>query len=258
MALNFEYFNADATTVAAGVFIPVSDLWNVQATELQVSQADRESRVLFGLLEVLANPNGPLANINNKLGLSTSYPNPVGVGTNLVNQTYNMTALYHADLANKEISPLPVPTVGTFNGIGGVTIDDVFPNASKLAATASTGGAGVLIPSSLLQDYGGPIHADIDIDEDSREWFAALFLYLADNATRRTASVASAVVAGSATVAATGSFPAGAQIAAVNPTTDLDPADQITNMVLTRTVNLTMQKVINTQTESVAPNHVTA
>ena len=258
MALNFEYFSASDDTVAAGVFIQVTDLWNVQSGELEGSQADRESRVMFGLLEVLANPNGPLNDIENKLGLLSTYPNPVGVGTNLVNQTYNLTALYHADLSSGSIAPLPVPTVGTFDGIGGVSVVDVFPNVTELSPVDSTGGAGILIPSALLEAYGGPAHAAIITSIDSRSWFAALFLYMADNATIRSASVASAVVATNPVVAAIGALPSGAQIAATNATTGLDPADQVTNMVLTRTVNLTMQKLIDTQTETVQPNHVTA
>lgn len=251
MPLSFEYFSADANTTAEGVFLPVASLWNVQASELASTNASRESRVLFGLLEVLANPNATFASINNKLGISSSYPNPVGAGTNLVNQTYSFTTLYYANLANNTIQPVPLQSS---SNTGRVRITDVFAGATKLSANAATGGAGVLIPTAQLTPYGGPSHASIDVAADSRNWFAALFLYLAANATVRSGTNASAVVAVNPLANAVGALPSTALI----EVSGLNAANQVTNMILTRTVTITVQKRINTQNETIEPHHVTA
>jgi hypothetical protein len=258
MALNFEYFSADGNTPAEGVFLPVASLWNVQATELASTAADRESRVMFGILERLCNPNSSFVTLQNKLGISSSYTTPTGAGTNLLNQTYTLTAQYFANLANNSIQPIPVPTSGNNNNVGRVKIVDAFAGATKLAATASTGGAGVLVPTSELVPYGGPAHTSIDVNQDGRAWLSALFLYLADKATVRSANTASAVVAVNPVLTVTGALPAGALVAASNPTSGIDPTKQVTNVLITRSVSVTLQLLVNTQSETIQPNHVVA
>jgi hypothetical protein len=258
MPFNFEYFSAAGNTVAAGVFLPVASLWNVQDAELASNAADRESRVIFGILEKLCNPNSSFVTLQNKLGISSSYSTPTGVGTSLINQTYTLTAQYFANLANNTIQPIPVPTSGSNSGQGGVKIVDAFAGATKLAASADTGGAGVLIPSTELVPYGAPAHASIDVNQDSRAWLSALFLYLADKATIRSSNTASAVVAVNPVLTVTGALPAGALVAANNPTSGIDPTKQITNVLITRSVSVTLQLVVDTQNETIRPNHVVA
>lgn len=248
MALGFEFATASGTATAAGIYIPVADLWNVSGAEL--GAADVQSRVIYGLLEVLANPDGPMSAVADKLGFASTYPNPTGAATNVVNQVYTMTVNMVADLSDNTIDVLPTPV----SGVGAITIDDVFPNAEVVAASGAIGGAGIVIPTAVLEDFGGPAHADLDVTEDSRSWFNALVLYLAANATLRTADTASAVVAVAPTLAVTGALPSAAQIAA----SALVTADNVTQMVLTRGVSITIQKVIDTAAETVAPRHVVA
>jgi hypothetical protein len=258
MPLNFEYFSAEGNTVAAGVFLPVASLWNVQSNELANTAADRESRVIFGILEKLCNPNSPFVTLENKLGIFSEYSTPVGVSTNLLEQTYTLTAQYFANLANNTIQPIPVPTSGNNSNTGQVKIVDVFAGATKLAATTATGGAGVLIPTSELVPYGGPAHANINVDQDSRSWLSALFLYLADKATVRSTGTASAVVSANPILTVTGTLPSGALIASNNPTSGIDPTKQVTNMVITRSVTITLELLFDTQSETIKPNHVVA
>jgi hypothetical protein len=258
MALNFEYFSADGNTPAEGVFLPVASLWNVQATELASTAADRESRVMFGILERLCNPSSSFVTLQNKLGVSSSYTTPTGAGTNLLNQTYTLTAQYFANLANNSIQPIPVPTSGNNSGQGVVKIVDAFAGATKLGATTATGGAGVLVPSAELIPYGAPSHASIDVNQDSRSWLSALFLYLAHKATVRSANTASAVIAVNPVLTVTGVLPTGALVAASNPTSGIDPTKQVTNVLITRSVSVTLQLLINTQSETIQPNHVVA
>lgn len=248
MALGFELYDGVDTAVAAGVFVPVADLWNVSSAELVA--ADAQSRLAFGLMEVLANPDGPLASLTPKLGIVSTYPNPVGAGTNLINQTATVTVNYVADLSDNTIAPLPLPV----SNAGAVNIDDIFPGAAVVAAAGATPGAGIVIPTALLQDYGGPAHASIDVDADSRDWINAFILYMADNLTIRTASVASAVVAANPILAGTGALPNAAQIEASGLSAD----DNATQLVLSRGVSMTLQKIIDTEAETIAPNHVTA
>jgi hypothetical protein len=258
MALNFEYFSADGNTIDEGVFLPVASLWNVQATELASNAADRESRVMFGILERLCNPSSSFVTLQNKLGVSSSYTTPTGAGTNLLNQTYTLTAQYFANLANNSIQPIPVPTSGNNSGQGVVKIVDAFAGATKLAAAVATGGAGVLVPSAELIPYGAPSHASINVNQDSRSWLSALFLYLAHKATVRSANTASAVIAVNPVLTVTGVLPTGALVAASNPTSGIDPTKQVTNVLITRSVSVTLQLLINTQSETIQPNHVVA
>lgn len=257
MAINFEYFNNSDNAVYNGVFVPISSLWNIQASELASTRADRESRVIFALLEILCNPSSPFNSISNKLGLSTVYSNPVGVAPNIINQTYTLTSLYWADLSDNRIKALPIPTVGSFANQGGVRITDVFPGAVKKNAGDSVT-EGINIRTDQLVNYGAPAHADIDVNADSRMWFSALFLYLADTSTVRNSVTPSAVVASNSLVTSNGVLPSGQLIANTNPISGLNPTKQSTNLVITRTVSITLQKLINTQTETVQPNHVVA
>jgi hypothetical protein len=258
MPLNFEYFSAEGSTVAAGVFLPAASLWNVQNTELANTAADRESRVIFGILEKLCNPSSPFVTLENKLGMFSDYSNPIGVGTNLLEQSYTLTAQYFANLANNTIQPIPVPASGNNSNTGRVKIVDAFAGATKLDAAANTGGAGVLVPSAELTPYGGPAHANISVDQDSRSWFSALFLYLADKATVRSTNTASAVVSSEPLLTATGTLPSGALIASNNPTSGIDPTKQVTNIVITRSVTITLELLFDTQSETIRPNHVVA
>jgi hypothetical protein len=258
MPLNFEYFSADGNTTAAGVFLPANALWNVQPTELASTAADRESRVIFGILEKLCNPSSSFVTLQNKLGISSTYTTPTGAGTNLLNQTYTLTAQYFANLANNTIQPIPVPTSGNNNGQGVVKIVDAFAGATKLAAATATGGAGVLVPTAELAPYGAPSHANIDVNQDSRSWLSALFLYLANRATVRGANTASAVVAVNPVLTVTGTLPAGALVASSNPTSGIDPTRQVTNVLITRSVSITVQLLVNTQNETIQPNHAVA
>lgn len=248
MPLGFELYDSADTAVAAGVFIPVADLWNVSSAELVA--ADAQSRVAYGLLEVMANPAGPLTALEDKLGIATTYPNPVGVGTNLINQTYTVTVNYVADLSDNTIDVLPLPV----SNVGAVNLDDVFPGAVTVAAAGAVAGAGIVVPTALLQAYGGPAQGDIDVTTDSRDWLNAFALYIADNVNIRSASVASAVTAANPVLAAAGALPNAAQIAASGLSAD----DNTTQVVLSRGVSVTIQKVIDTETETIAPRHVVA
>ena len=247
MALGFELYGAADTAVAAGLFVPATDLWNVSGAEL--TAADAQSRLAYGLMEILANPAGPLATLTPKLGITSTYPNPVGAGTNLVNQTATVTVNYVADLSDNTIAPLPLPA----GDAGAVNVDDIFPNAVVVAAAGATPSAGIVIPTALLEEYGGPTHASISVDADGRAWINAFVLYMADNLDIRSASVASAVTAASAVVTATGALPNAAQITASSLSAD----DNVTQLVLTRSVSMTLQKVLDTEAETIAPNNVT-
>jgi predicted ATPase len=85
-----------------------------------------------------------------------------------------------------------------------------------------------------------------------------LFLYLADKATVRSTTVASAVTAVNPVLTVTGVLPTGALVAASNPTSGIDPTKQVTNVLITRSVSVTLQLLINTQSETIQPNHVVA
>lgn len=231
--INFEYFNANAATAEAGVFIPQSNLPGVSASELAAGVSDKQSKFILGFFRAIYNKFVTL-NVQ-PLGLTFDQSSPSAAGINLINESYSLT---HTFLANHElntVSQVPVGAGGTV-----IEIEDIFPGATKMAAAASTGGAGVLIPTSELTPYGSPAQADINVAADSRRWFAALSLYLSQNLALRTETTASAILATSAGTNVT-FFPPESWTATTNPVSGVLAANLPKLSFFTRTFDFTIQ-----------------
>jgi hypothetical protein len=217
---------AGGTADFDGLFIPVADLLNggiEGASEFADAEpaALKRDKGLFAVCELVTAYVAGLAP-GVALGISASRPN-----TSTVNYQYGLTVqLYEVLGEGSPLAPLPIPSVGDNAGIGDFSIEDIFPNAVKVAAAADPGGSGILIESASVANFGGPAHASLNLTADSRMYFGALFRYMAASADLplRSASVASAVTAKSAAAPVT-FFPTAAMTAATNPTTDIAAAD---------------------------------
>jgi hypothetical protein len=246
MTISAEYFDASANAVADGVFIPIAALPGLQSAELASSEAAlaKEAKALMSILErmyAVISPSSFAA-----LGLTVSKSSPTGGGVNIVNQSYSITYQKMVSLDGNTISVVPVPSAGTFNGIGDFAITDVFPSAAKVAAAASTGGAGVLVVTSGLTPYTSLTQAAIDVAADSREWFNALSDHLAIAATVRSETQQSAVTLATAEAIGALDIPA-AYVAATNPTSSIANVNQFG--LITRAHSYTVQVALNPATQ---------
>lgn len=243
--LNFEYFDATGDTVAEGVFLPVSDLIGIEASDLAAADATKSSKVLLSIYQSIYQH------------LTTLTVQPLGLlmteaGLDSLTETYSLTVTYVGNHSSDTKGMVPVGSGGTI-----ITIDDVFPNAAKLAAVASTGGAGVLIPTAELASYSGLVHADITVDADSRRWFSALSFYLAHRSDLRSDVVPSAVV--SKTVgAASPFFPPTEWFSGTSPNTSIEEDDVVFHSFTTRTFENTIELVKDHDNKTFEVNHVVA
>lgn len=261
MALAFESFDADGAVVSDGVFIPLADLPGVLAAELDPAGA-WEAYFVPAMLEQIGVRAAALG-INTLLGLTIALSNAGAVAgvPRAYSNTYTIAMQIADNLGDNTVPPaaIPVPTVGANLGVGAFAVVDLFPGAAKLSAAANTGGAGVLIPSSLLEDAGNFTHAALNIasGQDNRMWLYALVSYMRSNIALRSATVSSSITAVTAP-AQTFAIPAGALIAATNPTSGIPAAEAPNWSLITVSMGVTAQTVDDFEARTSAPRVVTA
>jgi hypothetical protein len=246
MALSLEYFDAAGSAVAAGVFIPISDLPGIEATELAAAQstANKEAKALLALMNATATY---LAVNSGLLGITLTQNNNSNAGPNLINLNYTLGWEKLADVESNAITQIPVPSAGANAGVGDFGIADVFPNAAKVAAAGAVAGAGIVVTDTALAAYGAAAPT-VGAGEDNRAWFAALFDHMAEADVREIGITQSAVV-----TAALGSL--GATIvpadfyAATDPTSDVVEADLPKLGLMTRSTAISIQVQLNQSTQ---------
>lgn len=255
--LNFEFFDAGGgNTVAAGVFIPVSDLPGIEAAELEAADPDKQSKVALSLITQMYAILSPPA--FDSLGWAVSKGQPSSAGQDLVNQSYNLTISYAANHGSSTVGQLPPATIGANADVGKFGIIDLFPNATKEAAAAAVS-AGVLIPTSELANYGGPADPAISIaaGEDNRDWLAALSNYIVLASTKRTVDDASAITSASKG-SATGITPPAVWTDDTDPTTGLIAADLPKYSFFNVSYSITFQLLLDQLSQTFDVNHATA
>lgn len=261
MTLGFEFFDAAGNPVADGVFIPVAALPGVSAAELAAGEpaATKEAKVLLAMLNQFFNVLSPAA--FNKLGFAVTKSAPAGIIADVFNQTFSATWQKLVNLDDNTVSMIPEPGTGANTGLGSFSILDVFPGSAKVAAGAVGGatGAGVVIQTVSLTPYGSLTHAALAIaaGSDNRDWFSALLDHLALDAVIRTASIASAVTAATASAVGAIAIPA-AFTATPDPTSGILAADLPKRGIITRTLTYTVQLLVNQTTQAFDVRVVTA
>ncbi len=253
--LNIEYFDASGNATEAGIFIPVSNLPGIQASELATAASGKESKAILAIHNALYAYFSDLATL--PLGVVVGKTAPSGAGLDFVNVSFTSTFNYLVNHESGTVGPVPVPTTGTNTGLGGLELIDVFPAAAKVAASGSTGAAGILIPTSELIPYGSPSQASLAVNADSRSWFAALSLYMAVESTLRTTADASAVVTRSVGAGVGASFPT-AWTQPTNPVSGIAAADLPKRSLISRSFGLTIQLLLDQETQQFDVRSVTA
>ena len=253
--LNLEFSDADFNPTVNALFIPVADLPGVNAAELAAgeSTANKEAKAILGLWNQLFNIASPVA--FGRLGLTVTKGTPAGGGSaDLVNLTFSSTAQRLVNLANNSVAVVPVPTAGANSGVGDFALTDIFPGATKVAA-AATGGAGVAIPWTLIEAFGGAAYAGADIaaGNDNRMELFALLESISSEATTRTADAESAIITRTLSAPASATIPANFS-QATDPIAGIVQADLPKLGLLSRTTALTVQVALNQTTQAFEVN----
>lgn len=262
---NLEFSNAAWAAVSDGIFIPAGDLPGTTSTELAsgVALEQKKAGFLFSFLKAIktkltATSYLTTQNDLNYLGTTLTYGEALPQ-TGRLNHTFTFSFQWVANKDAATFEMLPLATTGTFTDKGKLLLTDVCPGAIKVAAAANTSGAGVLIPSAELADFGIASHASIDLAADARMLLQAILGWLKDKElVLRTATVASAITALSRTTANL-AIPAAA-FDATNPLTGLGGSAGINqNLYIgaTETMSFTVQSTTNDQ-EVQSPLVVTA
>ena len=246
MAFGLEYFDADGSAVADGIFIPVANLPGLTSAELAAAQpaTTKESKSIFAILNAIFATVSPSA--FNKLGFAVTRGNPAGSGDNVFSQTFTHTWQKLVNLDAATIGVVPVPGSGANSGLGDFSIVDVFPGAAKIAAAASTGGAGIVIPTAELLGFTSLTHAGLTVSgsSDNREWFNALSDAMANAVSVRSATVSSALTAATVGTINALAIPT-AYTQATDPISGILLADVPARGLITRINTFVVQSVLN-------------
>ncbi|PNW40086.1 UNVERIFIED_CONTAM: hypothetical protein BEN50_15055 [Euhalothece sp. KZN 001] len=253
-----EFFEGAVTSPSGasdGVFIPISDLPGVVAGEFANSDGTelKTAKAILGAFYALNN-NRP----SNALGLTINRNTNSG-GLDLTNNSFTLTPQFYIDHETKQMDALPLPTSGDNSGVGGVSIQDIYPNAEKVAADGAISGEGFLIPSIDIEPFGAPDHASLDITADQRLWFLGLGQWLTTDSSIlvRQASQASAITARSRGGTTAVTLPPVATEQS-NPTTGLSASDLNKISVVSHALAITVQTKMNQETQTFDVNVVTA
>jgi hypothetical protein len=256
MALTFFPAAAGNSGVGAGVFIPRSDLNGIAAGEFGGSVASilKNGKAVAALLNTIHAALSP-TNVS-KLGFSNFTKSAAqGVSESLFRITYSVNLEAVANIDTKAWSLLPLPSTGTYDGVGGVAVKDVFPNAALVAADGAISGEGILILFTDIEPYGSPLtYASIDVGEDNRGFFYGFYQWIVGEATVRATGTVSAIISAVKNTV-TGLTLSAAATDATNPTVGLSVSDLKKNhpYSINLSVNVEFAKDDTTQTYDVNP-----
>lgn len=233
MVWAIQYCDDSVAVLEAGIFIPRSEITGLIANS-ELASENKERKVAYGLCNSIYEA---LAANTNKLGLAASRPALVGAGESRVNQTYTLTAQFVVNHAASSVGVVPLPG----SGVGKVSLRSIFPSAQGLAAEASTPSAGVVIPHTLITDFGGTLPGNLDTG-DQRDWIVALYLSMLSQLEPNSALVAAA--RGNAVGLA---FPA--NFTGANAITGLVAADLPLRSLFSTVFTFTFQLLLNQGTQ---------
>lgn len=234
--LNFEYFAVADSTVADGIFIPFENLPGLSPSELSSDQIVQDCKVTLAIFSQLEST----LTDNPKLGLTATRGVPVGVAPHIFNQSFTFNTVLMGNYRDNTLSPVPDSTIGFNADRGNLYFNSLFPDAKKLAANTVTSGAGVLIPSIELVNYGAQAHANINMTSDIRGWCFALINYIINNVDKRASNERSAIITATkganAILVPPANFTSG-----TDPLTSLLPSDLPLRVFLSSAYNVIIQ-----------------
>lgn len=250
-----EFFSASGTATANSIFIPVANLSGLISTEIESgdSTAFKNASFVYSFLKKL---RGTLSTVSylatqateNYLGLSQVSSDSIA-STGILRSTIAITTQFIADKASETLSILPL----NGDSDGELAFTDIFAGAVKVAAAGSTGGAGVVIPSSDVELYGSPSYASLNLTADSRQLITSILTYLYHEiATVRVTGTTQSAIFAKAKSNAVVTIPATAYDP-TTPTTGIDGNDLDWLFAASETLSFTVELMINDD-ETITPN----
>lgn len=173
MALNLTYLASGAAAGSAGVFIPVSNLYGIEAAELGSGDLLREAKVADSLLSTLYSA---VSTVSGLIGISATETNGQfnAAGQFTVTRAFTLQQVWN--LTTDVVDEVPLPAAGT----GKLTIAQVFPDAEIVTAVTTVSADGILIPNTVIAAVGGGPVSNVSTT-DARFWFRALLNEIALN-----------------------------------------------------------------------------
>lgn len=274
MTLRIFYNDASTVTVPTtlsfvGLYIPISDLPGMVATELATTESEnrKQGKTVFSLVQKI---HQYLSVNTSALSLRSTIGNPTIVSSTLITLSYSLVVDYLTNLSSGRNSMIPVPSSGVYSGIGEVSLRDIFPNCFTVESTNNTAdasgitaaGAGVLISSEDLAQYGffndveGSNITDINITGDNRYAITAIMQTICDgNISIRTTSVASGITATNVSAATIITMPA-TYYSNTNPVSGISSGDLDHLNLTRRTYSITFE--LNLEPSVLEINNVTS
>jgi len=253
--MQVQYLSAPGNSAQAGLFIPADNLHGVGAGELNSgNSALLEAKFLYGFFNSLL----AAYTANPPLGLISFTKSVSDGGTNIFRESVALTFQWVLDYKENSVYPLPIPTAGTYNGVGALSCQDVWPDSELIVLGGGCPGEGVVIYHSLATEYGGTIPASETAD--ARDWIFGAALGIVAGATLRSSTVASAVRTATSfsRQRLTGATFPDTYAAAANPLTDLSASDLPHLRLIQEAVSLEMELEVNTQTQTLEVRVATA
>ena len=194
--MSLEFYESGDAIASAGLAIPISDLPMVSVGEFVAAQStpNKEGKALLGFGLALDN----YINTNPNL-LSFIFTKGTAIAGNLLTFTFSVLHYKYSRLVDGSYNEIPIPSTGAKNGVGGLNIDNVFPNAEVVSATNVVGTNTtfneecVVIPNADIASYSNSEIPAIGIDK--RNWFNGFMMSLGDIITLRDASNPSGITA---------------------------------------------------------------
>jgi hypothetical protein len=164
-----------------------------------VAAINKQGQVIFSILKALKSELSATDHLTtqaagNYLGLTASAVDTVAALGSFF-RTFTINTLWLKNFKSRTIAKIPSASSGTYSAGGELPLTSVFPNAAKISASANTSGAGVVISSSVINSYGGPVHGSLVLANDCRDWFYGLLLGMVKIATVRATGTTSAITA---------------------------------------------------------------
>lgn len=147
--LNFSLVASGDSITNKSLFIPYSDIDGVK--DAADAATDSQAKVISGLWLSM---QSALATLTSPFGVAQAKPNPVGAGTDLINQAVSHTWSYVVDFSNEEAKVFPIDTG---NPVLVIAFTDVFPNAVEIASAGTAPSDGVAIEETEITAKNGNV-----------------------------------------------------------------------------------------------------
>ena len=111
-----------------GIFIPVTDIAGMTGAEISETGITLECKLAYGFLNAIYAATALITPV----GLpEPEKSDPSGAGANLFTESITIKTQRLQDLRDNSISLQTLPSTGSYMGQGGLTLEDIWPNAEK-------------------------------------------------------------------------------------------------------------------------------